>query len=108
MQMGIGLAGAAIIGLVAGSRAAVGFLAGAFVVAAGYGVFGWRTAWRPPVVEAGRVFVRMIVGTALKWLTIAAGLALAMTVAGWPAEFVLGGALAALLAYVISISWLLR
>jgi hypothetical protein len=107
-QIGIGLTGAAVVGLVAGVQEAIAFLAGAGVVAAGYAVFGWRTAFRPPTAAAGRAFVRMIVGTALKWLTIAAGLALAMTGIGWPAGFVLGGALVALLAYVICISWLLR
>ncbi len=108
VQAGVGLVGAGIVASVMDRPGAIGFLAGAIVIALGHAVFGWRTALRSPVVSAGRAFSRMIVGAALKWLVIGAGLVLAMTAAGWPAEFVLGGALAALLAYVVSIPWLLR
>lgn len=108
VQAGVGLVGAGIVAWVTGRPGAIGFLAGAIVVALGHAIFGWRTVLRSPVVSAGRAFGRMIVGAALKWLVIGAGLVFSMTAAGWPAGFVLGGALAALLAYVISIPWLLR
>ena len=108
MQFGVGLFGAGIVAWLAGRPGAIGFLAGAIVVAMGYAIYGWRTVMRSPVVHATRAFGRLLVGSALKWLVIGAGLALAMTVTGWPAGFVLGGALAALLAYLISIAWLLR
>jgi hypothetical protein len=108
VQIAVGLIGAGIVAWFAGRPGATGFLAGAIVVASGQAIFGWRTALRSPVVSAGRAFGRLIVGAALKWLVIGAGLVLAMNAAGWPAGFVLGGALAALLAYVIGIPWLLR
>lgn len=104
----MGLSGAGIIAWLAGGAAAAGFLAGAIVVAAGQAIYGWRTVMRPPVVPATRAFGRLLLGSALKWLVIGAGLVLAMTATGWPAGFVLGGALVALLAYLVSISWLLR
>lgn len=88
--------------------AALAFLTGAVVIALGYAVFGWRTALRPAIVPAGRIFVRLLVGTLLKWLVIGAGLVLAMAGTGLPGEFVLAGALCALLAYLICMPWLLR
>lgn len=107
-QIGIGLAGAGTLALTVSRFAAIAFLAGAAVIALGYAVFGWRTAARAPIAPAGRAFLRLIVGALLKWLVIGAGLALAMTTTGWPAEFVLGGALSAFLAYVMCLPWLLR
>ena len=108
VQAGAGTIGAGVLATVAGGSPAAAFLMGATVVAAGSAVFAWRTAGRAPVAPAGRMFVRLMVGTALKWLVIGAGLALAMSSAGLPAGFVLGGALTAFLAYMIGLPWLLR
>jgi hypothetical protein len=108
VQAGIALAGAGLLALVAGRPEATAFLAGAAVMACGYAVFGWRTALRTPVVPASQAFIRLLVGSALKWLVIGAGLALAMTAPGLPPGFVLGGALAAYLAYLLCLPWLLR
>lgn len=107
-QAGLGLAGSGALALTVGRPAAMAFLAGAAVIALGYAVFGWRTALRSPIAPASRAFLRLIVGALLKWLVIGAGLALAMTAADWPTEFVLGGAVSAFLAYVICLPWLLR
>jgi hypothetical protein len=108
VQAVVGVIGAGLSAWLSGRAGALGFLAGATVVVLGQGLFGWRTLMRSPVVPAARAFGRLLAGSVLKWLVIGAGLALAMSVSGWPAGFVLGGALAALLAYLISIAWLLR
>lgn len=108
VQIAAGLIGAALLAAAAGGQPAAAFLTGAAVIAAGFAMFGWRTSGRPPVARAGRMFVRLMVGTALKWLVIGAGLVLAMGGAGLPAGFVLGGALTAFLASMIGLPWLLR
>lgn len=108
VQAGIALAGAGLLALLAGRPQALAFLAGAAVMACGYAVFGWRTALQTPVVPASQAFARLLVGSTLKWLVIGAGLALAMTTPGLPPGFVLGGALAAYLAYLLCLPWLLR
>ncbi|TWT19558.1 hypothetical protein [Luteimonas wenzhouensis] len=109
MAQGVaGLTGAGVLATVAGGSPAAAFLMGATVVAAGSAVFAWRTAGRAPVAPAGRMFMRLLVGTGLKWLVVGAGLVLAMGGAGLPAGFVLGGALVALLVSMIGLPWLLR
>lgn len=108
VQGAVGLTGAGVLAVVAGGSPAAAFLVGAVVVAAGFAMFGWRTAGRSPVAPAGRMFVRLLVGTVLKWLVIGAGLVWAMSGAGLPAEFVLGGALSAFLVSMIGLPWLLR
>ncbi len=108
VQATVGIIGAGAVATVAGGLSAAAFLVGATVVAAAFAVFAWRTAGRTTVAPAGRMFTRLLVGTALKWLVIGAGLVLAMGGAGLPAEFVLGGALATLLASMIGLPWLLR
>ncbi len=107
-QLVVGLVGAGALSWPSGWPAALGFLTGAGIVALGHAAFGWRTSLRPVVVPAGRVFVRLLVGTLLKWLVIGSGLALTMATTGLPAGFVLAGALCALLAYPILMIWLLR
>lgn len=107
-QAGIGLAGAVLLALVLDRGAALGFLAGAAAIALGQAVYAWRTALRTPVVPAGRALSRLLMGSLLKWLVIGAGLVLAMTAAGLPARYVMAGALAACLAYLICLPWLLR
>ncbi|NZA25594.1 hypothetical protein H0E84_04300 [Luteimonas sp. SJ-92] len=108
VQAATGLVGAGVLAALAGGPAAAGFLAGAAVVAAGFAIFGWRTAGQSPVAPAGRMFARLLVGVVLKWLVIGAGVALAMASAALPEGFVLAGALAAFLAYMLSLPWLLR
>ncbi|HRN62511.1 MAG TPA: hypothetical protein PLF73_08625 [Luteimonas sp.] len=108
VQAAAGLVGAGLLAVAAGGRPAAAFLVGAVVVATGFAMFGWRTAGRPPVARAGRMFVRLLVGTVLKWLVIGAGLVLAMGSAGLPAGFVLGGALTAFLVFMVGLPWLLR
>lgn len=107
-QLLVGMVGAGVAAWSGGWGAALGFLAGAAIVAAGHVVFGWRTSLRPAIAPAGRVFVRLLLGTLLKWLVIGSGLALTMATTGLPAGFVLAGALCALLAYPILMIWLLR
>lgn len=107
-QAGVGLVGALLVLAVGGAAAAAAFAVGAAVIAVGHAMFDWRTVLRSPVVPAQRAFARLLLGSGLKWLVIGAGLALAMTRPGWPAEFVLGGALAVYLAYVICLPWLIR
>lgn len=108
VQAAIGLTGAGVLAVVAGGSPAVAFLVGAVVIAMGFAMFGWRTSGRSPVAPAGRMFMRLLVGTLLKWLVIGAGLVLAMNGADLPAEFVLGGALSAFLVSMIGLPWLLR
>ncbi len=94
--------------MLASGASAAAFLAGSAAVAAGFAVFGWRTAGRPPVATAERMFMRLLVGALLKWLVIGAGVALAMASPALPAGFVLAGVLAAFLTYFLSLPWLLR
>lgn len=108
VQGAAGAIGAGVLAAAAGAQPAVAFLAGSAVVAIAFAAFGWRTSGRPPVASAARMFMRLLVGTALKWLSVAAGLALAIAGAGLPAGFVLAGALSALLLSVIALPWLLR
>lgn len=108
VQGALALAGGALAALWAGRLPALAFVAGALVVTLGQALFGWRTAWRPPVVPGGRAFARLLLGSLLKWGVIGAGLALAMTAPDLPAESVLAGALVALLAYPVCLPWLLR
>lgn len=108
VQAGVGLAGAGVLAVLAGGLHAAAFLTGAVVIAAGFAMFGWRTSGRPPVAPAGRMFVRLLAGTVLKWLVIGAGLALAMQGTDLPAGFVLGGAMGAFLVSMIGLPWLLR
>lgn len=107
-QIGIGLVGSGLLAWGNSRPSALAFLAGAAVIAMGYAVFGWRTGLRSMLVPAERAFARLLLGSLLKWLLIGAGLATAMTTQGLPAEFVLGGALAAYLAYILCLPWLLR
>ena len=107
-QLAVGLTGAGVVAWTGGWTAALAFLAGAGMVAIGQAAFGWRTALRPAIVPAGRAFVRLLVGTLLKWLVIGSGLALTMATTGLPEGFVLAGAVCALLAYPILMIWLLR
>ncbi len=102
------MAVAGAVGLRVGVEQAGSVAIGACVVALGYLVFGWRTALRPPVVPAGRVFVRLILGAILKWLTIAAGLVLALSADGLQPVYVLVGAGSAWLAFFLCLPWLLR
>ena len=104
----MGIIGAGVVAMVAGGEPAAAFLVGAVVIAAGFAMFGWRTSGRSPVAPAWRMFMRLLVGTLLKWLMIGAGLVLAMHGAGLPAGFVLGGALSAFLVSMIGLPWLLR
>lgn len=102
------MVGAGVLALAAGALPAAAYLAGAVVIAAGFAMFGWRTSGRSPVAPAGRVFLRLLAGSALKWLVIGAGLVLAMRGAGLPAGFVLGGALSAALVSMVGLPWLIR
>lgn len=103
-----GLAVAGAVALWAGLAPAAGIATGATVVASGYLVFGWRTVLRNPVVSSARAFARLVLGSVLKWLVIAAGLAWAMSIQGFEPLYVLGGAGLAILAFFLSLSWLLR
>ncbi|HBK56320.1 MAG TPA: hypothetical protein DDZ76_08580 [Xanthomonadales bacterium] len=91
-----------------GWDAARGIGFGAAAVTLGFLVFGWRTTLRAPVVSAGRAFVRLILGSLLKWLMIAAGLVWAMSAGSQQPVHVLVGALVACLAYFLCLPWLLR
>ena len=108
VQAGVGMIGAGVLALATGALPAVAWLAGAAVIAAGYAMYGWRTSGRSPVAPAGRMFLRLMLGSVLKWLVIGAGLVLAMRGAGLPAGFVLGGALSAALVSMVGLPWLIR
>lgn len=107
-QLGTGLLVALATVVLADLQAAAAVVAGAAVMAAGYALFGWRTQGRPAVVTAQRAFMRLLVGSVLKWLAIGAGLVLAMSPGHFDPKFVLVGALSAWLAYLICLAWLLR
>lgn len=107
-QAAAGVVGAGVLALAAGALPAVAYLAGAVVIAAGFAMFGWRTSGCSPAAPAGRMFLRLLAGSALKWLVIGAGLVLAMRGAGLPAGFVLGGALSAALVSMVGLPWLIR
>jgi hypothetical protein len=107
-QLVIGLSAAIVTGVIAGWPAARAVAVGVAVMAVGYALFGWRTQARPGVVSAQRAFARLLVGSVLKWLTIGAGLVLAMSSGQFDPQFVLVGALSAFLAYLICLPWLLR
>jgi len=107
-QASLGLAAGGLTAALVGMEEAAGVGLGAFVVALGFLVFGWRTTLRSPIVAAERAFGRLILGSVLKWLVIAAGLVFAMTASGFPPNFVLGGALLACLAFFFCLPWLLR
>lgn len=106
-QLAIGVLGA--LGLMMVSAAtALGFLAGATVLAGGFLVFGWRTALVPTVPTGQGAFGRLLLGLGLKWLVIVAGLALALSADRLEPLAVLAGALATYLAYLLCLPWLLR
>lgn len=106
-QIGVGLVGAIALSLLS-AAAAFGFLAGAAVLAAGFLAFGWRTAWRGSVPSGPTAFGRLLLGLGLKWLVIAAGLALALSAERLEPLAVLAGAVAGYLAYLLCLPWLLR
>ena len=106
-QLALGCAGAALAAALAGREAALAWLAGAAVIAAAQWVFTWRTASRSRSAPAARMFSRLLLGTALKWAVVGAGLVLALSL-GLPPAHVLGGALLAALAHIFSLPWLLR
>ncbi|HRQ66235.1 MAG TPA: hypothetical protein PKZ76_15470 [Xanthomonadaceae bacterium] len=107
-QLLTGLMAAVTTGALAGWQTAPAVAVGAAVVAAGFAIFGWRTQGRPGVATPQLAFARLLVGTALKWLTIGAGLALAMSSGLFDPQFVLAGALSTFLAYLFCLPWLLR
>lgn len=108
VQGATGAIGAGVLWMVAGAQPAVAFLAGSAVIAIAFALFGWRTSGRPRVASAARMFMRLLVGTGLKWMSVAAGVVLAIAGFGLPAGFVLAGVLSALLLSVIALPWLLR
>lgn len=92
----------------ASASAALGFLAGSMVLAAGFLAFGWRTAWVATVPTGPGAFGRLLLGLGLKWLVIAAGLALALSAERLEPLAVLAGAVTGYLAYLLCLPWLLR
>ncbi|MFC4729055.1 hypothetical protein [Coralloluteibacterium thermophilus] len=108
VQIVLGLVGAVVIALLGHGAHAKAFLVGAAVVAAGFAVFGWRTGLQAPVVSAGRVFARLLVGSILKWVVIGVGLALAMAAPALPAAAVFAGAVAAYVGCLLCLPWLVR
>lgn len=107
VQLAIGALGALALVPVSAS-AALGFLAGAAVLAVGFLAFGWRTALVATVPTGTGAFGRLLLGLGLKWLVIAAGLALALSADRLEPLAVLAGAVAAYLAYLLCLPWLLR
>jgi len=106
-QLALGLIAAAIVVAMQGGKAGLSTLTGAAVIAAAQFVFAWRTELRSRTAPAALQFGRLLLGTVLKWGVIGAGLVLAMTQSLVPA-YVLGGAVVATLAQLISLPWLLR
>lgn len=107
VQMAIGALGALALVLVS-AKASLGFLVGASVIAAGFLAFGWRTALVAAVPTGPEAFARLLLGLGLKWLVIAAGLALALSADRFEPLAVLAGAVAAYLAHFVFLPWLLR
>jgi hypothetical protein len=107
-QLGVGLLLALLAAVLAGWQAAPAVAVGAAVIAAGFALFGWRTQARSGVVSARHAFARLLLGTALKWLAIGAGLALAMSSGRFEPQFVLVGAVGAYLAYPLCLPRLLK
>lgn len=91
----------------AGTVSALSVLCGAAAVAAGFALYGgWVGA--PRVESAGRAFARLVVGTVLKWLVIAALLGAAMAASWSDGRFVLAGALVAIFAHLAYLARWLR
>lgn len=106
-QLAVGLIGALVLTQVS-AAASLGFLAGAVVLAAGFLVFAWCTHWVASVPTGAGAFGRLLLGLGLKWLVIAAGLALALSADRLEPLAVLAGAVIAYLAYFLCLPWLLR
>lgn len=106
-QLAVGLIGALVLTQVS-AAASMGFLVGAAVLAAGFLVFAWRTHWVASVPTGTGAFGRLLLGLGLKWLVIAAGLALALSADRLEPLAVLAGAVIAYLAYFLCLPWLLR
>jgi hypothetical protein len=91
----------------AGAVSALSALCGAAAVAAGFALYGGWVGG-PRIESAGRALARLVSGTVLKWLAIAALLGAAMA-AGWSdARFVLAGALVAIFAHLAFLARWLR
>lgn len=108
VQLALGCVVAGIMALRFGPGPAGSVAAGAAVMALGTLVFGWRTTLRSPVVSAQRAFARLVLGSFMKWLVIAAGLVWALTADGLQPVYVLGGAGLACLAWFLCLPWLVR
>ena len=90
--------------LTIGPRAALAALAGGGGMALGSLLAAWG-AFGGGVAGAGTALVRLLLGTALKWLVVAVVLYLAMAVWRLPAVPVLAGAAMAAAAFIVSIKY---
>ena len=88
--------------LTIGPRAALAALAGGGAMTLGSLLAAWG-AFGGGVAGAGTALGRLLLGTALKWLVVAAGLYLAMAVWRLPAVPALAGAAMAAAAFMVSI-----
>lgn len=89
--------------LILGPRAALAALVGGGAMALGC-LLAARVAFGGGVVGAGAAFGRLLLGTAVKWLVVVAGLSLAMGVWRLPAVPALIGLAAGLLAYLLALN----
>lgn len=97
----------ALVSLLSGRDAALGVLAGGGTLALGNLLAAWK-GLAGGVATAGQVLWRLLVGIALKWIVVVAGLYLAIAVWQLPALPVLAGAAVAALAMVANMSWQAR
>lgn len=82
-----------------GPPAAMGGLAGGGAVTVGSGLAAWR-AMAGGIAGPGAALLRLMAGTALKWLLVLIGLVLALSVWRLPPGPVLAGAVVATLAWL--------
>ncbi len=85
--------------IVGGVPAAIGGLAGGGAVTLGSGLAAWR-AMAGGVGSSGEALLRLMAGTALKWLLVLTGLVLALSVWRLPPGPVFAGAVVATLAWL--------
>ncbi len=85
-----------------GWRPGLGALMGGSVVALGTAVLAIRLFAGAPA-SAGTVFIRLVIGSVLKWGVIALGLYLAMVKAGLPGLAVVTGVIAALVPQLLGL-----
>lgn len=84
-----------------GKNAGLGALAGGLAMTAGSALAAWG-AFGGSVAGGGALLGRLLLGTALKWCVVAAGLYMAIAAWRLPAPAVMAGAVAATVAWLFA------